>query len=354
MNKIINILKKQKSLPIDQFINVALYDKKFGYYMKKNPFGKYGDYITAPLVSNLFGEIITLWCVAFWENLKKPKKIYVVELGPGNASLCNKMLSTSKIFENFYNSVEFRLLEKSKTLKKIQKNKIKNKKVKWINEIQELDKGPVIFLGNEFFDSLPIKQIYKKKDQFFEKHVAFSKKNKKISFLFKKAKKNLIKNIKKWDLDLEKGIIEYPDKAIKYLDIITKKIKKYNGCLLAFDYGYNKNNNQSTLQSVKKHKYVNIFSDIGNSDITSHVNFKLFTKVLNKKLKVEKIVPQSKFLQRMGIVERANILSKEMNFKSKADLYYRLRRLLHSSEMGNLFKVLFAKNKKTKFSLGFD
>ena len=73
MNKIINILKKQKSIPLDQFINIALYDKKFGYYIKKNPFGKDGDYITSPLISNLFSEMIGVWCVAFWESLKKPK-----------------------------------------------------------------------------------------------------------------------------------------------------------------------------------------------------------------------------------------------------------------------------------------
>jgi len=75
MNKIINILKKQKSIPLDQFINIALYDKKFGYYMKNNPFGKDGDFITSPLISNLFGEMLAIWCVAFWEYIGKPKKI---------------------------------------------------------------------------------------------------------------------------------------------------------------------------------------------------------------------------------------------------------------------------------------
>ena len=78
MNKIINILKEKKSIPLDQFINISLYDKEFGYYMKKNPFGKKGDFITAPLISNLFGEMITIWCVAFWEHLKKPSKILIV------------------------------------------------------------------------------------------------------------------------------------------------------------------------------------------------------------------------------------------------------------------------------------
>ena len=75
MNNIINILKEKKSIPLDQFINIALYDKKFGYYMKNNPFGKEGDFITSPSISNLFGEMLAIWCVAFWEHIGKPKKI---------------------------------------------------------------------------------------------------------------------------------------------------------------------------------------------------------------------------------------------------------------------------------------
>ena len=76
MNKIFNILKQEKSISLDKFMDIALYDKKFGYYMKKNPFGKEGDFITSPLISNLFGEMIAIWCVAFWENLGRPKKFY--------------------------------------------------------------------------------------------------------------------------------------------------------------------------------------------------------------------------------------------------------------------------------------
>ena len=74
MNKIINILKEKKSIPLDKFINISLYDKKFGYYMTKNPFGKEGDFITSPLISNLFGEMVAIWCVAFWERMGKQKK----------------------------------------------------------------------------------------------------------------------------------------------------------------------------------------------------------------------------------------------------------------------------------------
>ena len=354
MKKIINILKEQKSIPIDKFIDIALYDRKFGYYMKKNPFGKEGDYITSPLISNLFGEMIAIWCIAFWENLGKPKKIILVELGPGDGSLCNDLLKTFKTFKNFYSCVEIKLLEKSYKLKELQKTKIKNKKVSWIKKIEELDCGPIIFIGNEFFDSLPIKQIYKKENLFLEKHVVLSRNKKTVDFLFKKAKKNLIKNIKKLNLINGGGIIEYPIVAIEYLRSIATKIKKFDGALLTFDYGYTKRKSQDTLQSVKKHKYLNILDQPGNADITHHINYRLFLEVLkNNKLEVKKIVTQSEFLQKLGIVERANILAQKANFKRKADIYYRLKKLLHYQEMGNLFKVLFAKKKGTKFSLGF-
>ena len=353
MNKVINILKEKKSIPLDQFINISLYDKKLGYYMKKNPFGKRGDFITAPLISNLFAEMIAIWCVAFWENLGKPKKILLVELGPGDGSLCVDLLKTFKKFKSFYNSLEINLLEISDKLKKIQKKKIIDKKVKWIKKIKDINFGPVIFFGNEFFDALPIKQLYKKKHLLLEKHVALSD-NQKIIFLNKKVNKNLLKKLQSLNLVSSGKIIEYPIEALAFLKVISEKINKFNGGLLTFDYGdYNKNN-QSTLQSVQKHKYINLFLNPGNSDITSHINFQLFNKVLKKNnLDVKKIITQNEFLQKIGILERANILSKKMTFKEKANMFYRLKKLLNYNEMGSLFKVLFAQKRNGKFSLGF-
>jgi len=354
MNNIINILKEKKSIPLDQFINISLYDKKFGYYMKKNPFGKDGDFITAPLISNLFGEMLAIWCVAFWEHIGKPRKILLVELGPGDGSLCKNLLKTSKQFKNFYNSLEINLLEISDKLKTIQKVKINNRKVKWIKNIKEINCGPVIFLGNEFFDGLPIKQVYKKKKLFFEKHVALSNDNKKIRFLHKKANNNLIKRIQNLNLISIGNTIEYPIEALKFLEAIAKKINKFDGGLLTFDYGNTTKKNQNTLQSVEKHGYTNIFLAPSHSDISSHVNFKLFYKILKKNnLNVKKITTQNEFLKKIGILERANILSEKMTFKAKANMFYRLKRLLDYREMGILFKVLFAQKKGRNFSLGF-
>ena len=354
MNKIINTLREKKSIPLDRFINIALYDKKFGYYMKKNPFGKKGDFITAPLISNLFSEMIAVWCVAFWEHLGKPNKILLVELGPGDGTLCKDLIKTFKKFKEFYNSLEINLFEISNKLKKIQKIKINSKKVKWIKKIEEINYGPVIFFGNEFFDALPIKQICKKKNNFFEKYVALTTNEKNIKFLHKKANNNLIKCIKDLNLISVGDTIEYPLEALKFLKQISKKINKFDGGLLTIDYGYTLKKNQNTLQAVKKHNYSDIFFKPGHSDITSHINFKLFSKSLSEdNLAVKKITTQSEFLKKVGILERADILSKKMTFKEKANMFYRLKRLIDPKEMGDRFKVIFAQKKGKIFSLGF-
>ena len=112
--------------------------------------------------------------------------------------------------------------------------------------------------------------------------------------------------------------------------------------------------NKNTLKSISRHKHVDILFNPGHADITSHINYDLFSNILVKEnLKVQKVVSQSEFLQKLGIIERANLLSKKMNFKTKADIFYRLKRLLHYRMMGDLFKVLFARKKNNKFSLGF-
>ena len=173
-------------------------------------------------------------------------------------------------------------------------------------------------------------------------------------FLHRKANHSLVKNIQNLNLISEGNTIEYPVGAIKFLEDISKKINKFDGGLLAFDYGYKIKKNQNTLQSVAKHRYLDLFSNPGHSDITSHINFKLFQKILKKNnLNVKKITTQNEFLKKIGILERANILSKKMTFKEKANMFYRLKRLLDYREMGILFKVLFAQKKGRKFSLGF-
>ncbi len=118
-------IKKSCEVPLDEFINLSLYNKKFGYYMKKDPFGKQGDFVTAPNVSRLFSEMIAIWIISFWENLGAPKKFNLVELGAGNGEMMKIMIESFKNFPLFQKSCNVIIHEKSPTLIRIQKKKIR-------------------------------------------------------------------------------------------------------------------------------------------------------------------------------------------------------------------------------------
>ena len=117
-------MNQKKLITLDSFIDEALYHKRTGYYMKKSPFGKKGDFITAPGISILFSEMITIWIVLYWESLGKPKKFNIVELGSGDGELMLNMIKTSKNFPNFFKNLKFYIFEKSNYLKEIQKKKV--------------------------------------------------------------------------------------------------------------------------------------------------------------------------------------------------------------------------------------
>ena len=339
-------------IPLDEFINQALYDPKNGFYMKKNPFGKQGDFITSPNISILFSEMLSVWTISFWQNLKCPKKINLIDLGSGNGQMIYDMINSFKKFPKFYKSCKFIILEKSPILKKIQKKKLKKFKVKWINNLKEIKKGNNIFIANEFFDALPIKQFFKLNNKWFERFVQFDKNNKKsfinINSDIKKVEKKIGFNISN-----NQRIIEYSPTALKYIKNISKKINN-NGGLLIIDYGYLEDSMKDTLLAIKKHKISNLLNEFGNSDITYKLNFNLLKKIIKiLKLKCQGITTQRNFLMNLGIQQRAEIISRNLPFSKKADIYYRLKRLIDKNQMGDLFKVMLITNKKINFKLGF-
>ena len=346
------ILKNNSKICLDKFINKTLYDKSKGYYMNKNPFGKEGDFITAPNISIMFSEMIAIWIISFWEKMGLPQKINIIELGGGNGEMIYQILRTIKNFNKFKNSAKFYILEKSPYLKQIQKKKIKSKEVIWIDNLNKVSKNPSIFIANEFFDSLPIKQFIRKKSIWYEKFI-YSKNNK-LKFI--DIKKENLKTEKIFNQKISNDInfIEYSPLAFKKLNIISKIVRKYNGGILIIDYGYFKKKMINTLQGVKNHKKINFLKNIYNSDITHMLNFKYYKKKLeNLKLDSIQFTTQREFLMKMGIIERAELISKNVSFSKKADIYFRLKRLIDDKEMGTLFKVFFATKKYNNFNLGF-
>ncbi len=346
-------ISNNKHIPFDKFIDIALYHKKTGYYMKKNPFGKDGDFITAPNISILFSEMLAIWCLAFWEHLGCPKKINIIELGAGNGEMMYQMIKAFKRFDKFRESSNYFILEKSQFLKKIQKKKLNSHKITWLNSINKLKNGPNIFLANEFFDALPIKQFIKKNNKWYEKSI---KKNNINKFEFVNVITNIKDLEKKIKINLSKNqkIIEFSPLTYDYLNIISKKINIFQGGLLIVDYGYLKKKMRDSLQSVYKHNFNNVLDNFGKSDITYNLNFFLLKKIVKKlNLKVAGLTSQRNFLTRLGILNRAEILAKNLQFSKKADIYYRIKRLIDRNFMGELFKVMFVTGKNIKFKLGF-
>ena len=156
-------IKKSGEIPLDKFIDLSLYNKKIGYYMKKNPFGKKGDFITAPNISRLFSEMIAIWIISFWKNLGSPRNFNLIELGAGNGEMMKVLLESFQNFPSFLESCNIIIHEKSPILIRIQKEKLSKSKIIWVSQINKIKKNPSIFIANEFFDAMPIKQFRKHK-----------------------------------------------------------------------------------------------------------------------------------------------------------------------------------------------
>ena len=217
--------KQKFNIPLDRFINLSLYDKKNGYYMKQNPFGKKGDFTTSPNISRLFSEMIAVWTVSFWQNLGSPKNFNLIELGAGNGEMMKTLIESFKNFPNFVNACNIFIHEKSTTLIKIQKKKLRGNKVNWLSDFNKLKKIPSIFIANEFFDSIAIKQFIKLENSWFERFVRIESNNNAFFFDKKFNIKNLEKKIK-YKISSNQDFIEYSEVGINYLKKISKIIKK--------------------------------------------------------------------------------------------------------------------------------
>ena len=322
--------------------------------MKKNPFGKEGDFITAPNITRLFSEIIAIWVLTFWKSIGSPKKFNLLELGAGNGEMMKVIIETLKNFPECFDICNFQIHEKSEFLKKRQRLNLKSENITWIDDININNSYPTVFLANEFFDALPIKQFFKRNESWVERFVNL-KDEKNAEFNEQPI------NIKDIDKDLgfeiskDQEIIEYSPSSFEYLKDISNLIKKNDGGILIIDYGYLNFKMEETLQAIRNHKHSNILEDIGDSDITYNINFNLFKRFIDQFDDLNFIITnQKKFLTSMGIIQRAEIISENIPFSKKSDLFYRIRRLIDEKQMGELFKVMLIKKSKNNFKTGFE
>ncbi len=343
INKV-KLLNNKKNFRLDKFIEMALFGNN-GYYLRKKPIGRKFDFVTSPEISQMFGEIIGVYLVYHWKE-KINSKFNLIELGPGNGTLFKDIERTAKILPNFFENANVNLIEINKELRKIQVknlNYFKQSKIRWSKALNFTSKLPSIIYSNEFFDCFPVRQFLNDNNHWFERYVKFNEKENKYYSINKRViSKKILDYLSKYK---RQKIYEVSYSRNKYFEQICKYIKKNRGMFILFDYGYNKKIKNFTLQAIYNHKKTSIFENIGQQDISSHVNFNELIEIAKQnKLQINEFVTQRDFLIKYGILERKKkLLTKNPNL-NKNLLDEQVDRLINVDRMGKLFKCLVVSN----------
>ena len=329
LEKIIGeIIAAEGPMPIDRYMGLCLGHPLHGYYMTRDPFGEQGDFMTAPEISQIFGELIGVWCAAAWDAMGKPAQFNLVELGPGRGTLMADILKAAKVMPGFREAARIHLVEMSPILRRLQKQKLGQ--VTWHDTFADVPEGPLLLIANEFFDAIPLRQFEKRHGKWLERCVGAE------GMGFMPAA-----------LDNAQGangdVIEFAPQRSGIAQEIGQRLARDGGCALIIDYGHLQTAPGDTLQAVRAHEYVAVTDRPGESDITSHVDFEALAKAFRQGgAVVYPAITQRAFLLAMGLEQRAAILSSKADANSREILDRAVARLAGETEMGNLFKVMAA------------
>lgn len=340
--EILNIINKNTCITIDQLMEIALSSRHLSYYKTKYAIGANNDFITAPEISQMFGEIIAIWSILKWRDLGQ-KAFNLVELGPGRGTLMSDLLRcATRIAPEFIQAIsQLTFLEINPYLIKLQREKLAkfNIPIQRINTIDELESDVSIIIANEFFDALPIKQYQNFESNWYE--VVVKHKNQLYFDLNTKSTKVFSQHIHA----RHGSIIELNHQTISIILHLCNIMKKHSGATLVIDYGYcyapdlrKASQYNSSLQAVKSHRFHPVLTNIGNADLTAHVDFAAIkAAVLQSGIKNINLTTQAEFLHQYGIKHRLENMI-EHNTNLSAMLIKQYRYLTY--KMGFLFKVL--------------
>lgn len=346
LNKLEKFIKNQIDLngPMDigQFMSIALAHPKYGYYMKQDPFGREGDFTTAPEISQIFGEILGAWVADLWMQMGCPESFTLLECGPGRGTLMVDMLRGAKNVKGFHEAAQIHLLEISPTLKKIQGEKLFPHRPIWHDSLETLPTGePLIVLANEFLDALPFRQLQKTAEGWQERVVSYEEENGFV-FALRPVGKALISHIPSHLHSAHPdGVFEIAPARINFIRNLAAHLRENSGVALFIDYGPMRSGLGDSFQALKDNAYAKPLEDVGNADLTSHVDFEALAQAAGQEgLQINGPVNQGTFLQNLGIGLRAQKLKRSASKEQGSDIEKSLHRLTDSAQMGKLFKVL--------------
>lgn len=329
------LIAQEGPIPLDRFMAEALYHPRLGYYNRKVPIGKEGDYITAPEMTQVFGEVLGLWCCDQWEKHGRPDLVRVIDLGPGRGTLMADLLRAIQVIPAFAQRVHVHLVDVSSTLKDIQNRKLASfSNIEWHDSLADVPPGVSFVIANEFFDALPIKQFIFQEERWFERFVGVREDS--FEFVLAEGAFYGPQNPKSGDC------IEFSPSEEVIVKTLANRLKAGGGAALIIDYGFTDEFGiGDSLQALKNHRYHPIFEDIGQADLTHHVNFgRLKHAFESLELRVEGPVFQGDFLKQVGLDLRTEQLCRTASSEQAGQLRTAAARLISPSHMGHLFKVL--------------
>ena len=346
-DKIRSAISHNGFIDINSFFKIASFSNDDSYYRKKMPLGAKGDFITAPEISQMFGEIIAVYILDVWQQHFNISKVNLIELGPGRGLLMHDILNATKRVPNFHDSINIYLLDINPELKNLQQKalaKYDKNNIHLISNISEIPDGPSIIIANEFFDCLGPRQFIKKSDIWHENVVKISKNDNFYIDSMLLEDNLVIERLANYNNVSNNGIVEINFQAEDFMNALLRRISSNKLCGLIVDYGYFLDplirpfdTYNSSLQALRNHKFVNIFDYICNVDLTSHIDFFAIKSLLEEKKCTTQIFSQKEFLLKFGLQIRYKILS-DLNPLNIAHLNYQYDYLIN--KMGELFKVL--------------
>jgi SAM-dependent MidA family methyltransferase len=346
------IIADEGPVSIERYMALALIHPTKGYYTTRNPFGVEGDFVTAPEISQMFGELIGLWAAEIWTLIGAPARIRLVELGPGRGVLMADALRAARAAPDFFQAIDVHLVEASDLLAETQRQALADsgKPVTWHKGLDEVPQGPAIFIANEFFDALPVRHYLKTAKGWRERLVGLDPEGE-LAFGLSEETEPYIKAQAP-----DGSILEIGAAAQRLMTQIAARIVTENGAALAIDYGYVRTAFGETLQAVKAHQFVDPLAEPGLADLTTHVDFSALARAAYAaNSRVHGPVEQGAFLHELGILQRADMLKRNATQEQAAQVDSALARLTGDAadEMGALFKVLAVTRRAVKVAPGF-
>ncbi len=331
-------------ISVADYMAAALTDPEHGYYMGRDPLGAAGDFVTAPEVSQMFGELIGLWCAEAWQSLGAPSRAALVELGPGRGTLMADALRAARRIPAFAAAVEVHLVEVSPALRARQQESLGDAGARWHGELAGVPDLPLLLIANEFFDALPVRQLVKRADGWGERQVALAGPGEppRLAFAAAAADPALDALVPAPLRDAPPGaLFEVAPAGQDLASAIARRLRRHGGAALVIDYGHEQSALGETLQAVRRHRRHDVLSEPGRADLTCHVDFAALARAARGEgAAVHGPVAQGAFLERLGIAARAARLMEAATPPQREDIRSALLRLTAADQMGALFKVL--------------